>query len=299
MVLGKVQLGDFPPPRSVFPATDPALEAVCLKAMALRPEDRYSTPRALADDLEHWLAGEPVNVFRDPWTTRLARWGRRHEWAVRSAVVASALLAILGPLIVLDGLKKANEEADRRVAIARLEAERATERANAQTERARADRASDRADLEKNRAALAEKFASFGKAQQARRDRRPGWAAIGLAALKEAAKGPPGLVTADDLRREATACLSAVDLGPGEIFGETLDFDHPPAEGIAFNRDGSRLAVVEGFPNILLSARVVVFDTGSGKALFRLRWPSGRSPAEVVGSLARSGKTSSVRDIRQ
>ena len=37
--------------------------------------------RALADDLEHWLADEPVAVYREPLTTRLTRWGRRHRTA--------------------------------------------------------------------------------------------------------------------------------------------------------------------------------------------------------------------------
>ena len=41
---------------------DPALEAVCLKAMALKPEDRYATCRALADDVERWAADEPVSA---------------------------------------------------------------------------------------------------------------------------------------------------------------------------------------------------------------------------------------------
>ena len=31
-----------------------------MKAMALRPEDRYATPKALADDVERWMADEPV-----------------------------------------------------------------------------------------------------------------------------------------------------------------------------------------------------------------------------------------------
>ena len=39
----------------------PALEAICLKAMAL--DRRTATPRpALADDIEHWLADEPVTA---------------------------------------------------------------------------------------------------------------------------------------------------------------------------------------------------------------------------------------------
>ena len=60
-VLEKVQRGDFPPPRQVRPGVPPALEAVCLKAMALRPGDRYPSALALAADVEHWLADEPVS----------------------------------------------------------------------------------------------------------------------------------------------------------------------------------------------------------------------------------------------
>ena len=43
--------------------------------MALRPEDRYASPRALADDVEHWLADEPVSAYREPWPARLGALG--------------------------------------------------------------------------------------------------------------------------------------------------------------------------------------------------------------------------------
>ena len=65
-VLRAVQEGAFPPPR-VDPSIDPALEAVCLKAMATSPEDRYATPRALAEDVERWSADEPVSAWREPF----------------------------------------------------------------------------------------------------------------------------------------------------------------------------------------------------------------------------------------
>ena len=65
-VLRTVQRGDFPPPRQLDPSIDPALEAVCLKAMAPQPEDRYATRRALADDVERWMADEPVSAWREP-----------------------------------------------------------------------------------------------------------------------------------------------------------------------------------------------------------------------------------------
>ena len=34
--------------------------------MALKPEDRYASPRALADDVERWMADEPVTAWREP-----------------------------------------------------------------------------------------------------------------------------------------------------------------------------------------------------------------------------------------
>src|SRR5262249_31440295 len=62
-VLRAVQKGDFPPPRAVDPTIDRALEAVCLKAMAMKPEDRYPTAKALAEDVERWMADEPVTAW--------------------------------------------------------------------------------------------------------------------------------------------------------------------------------------------------------------------------------------------
>ena len=64
-ILEAVQKGSFPVPRSILPSVDPALEAICLKAMAFDPDDRYPTAR-LADDLERWLADEAVTAYREP-----------------------------------------------------------------------------------------------------------------------------------------------------------------------------------------------------------------------------------------
>ena len=56
------------PRRASSTATiDPALEAVCLKAMTFAPEERYATSRALADDIERWTAGQPVSAWHEPW----------------------------------------------------------------------------------------------------------------------------------------------------------------------------------------------------------------------------------------
>ena len=111
-VLRAVQKGDFPPPRRLDPAIDPALEAVCLKAMALRAEDRYPTPRALAEDIEHWMADEPVAAWREPWARRARRWERRHRTAVMAATSA-VLVALAGMFSVLVVQARANSELTR------------------------------------------------------------------------------------------------------------------------------------------------------------------------------------------
>jgi serine/threonine-protein kinase len=95
-VLARVRRGDIAPPRQVKPDTPPALDAVCRKAMALRPADRYATALDLAADVEHWLADEPVAAYPEPWTARAARWGRRHRTLLVAAAVllASAVVAL-------------------------------------------------------------------------------------------------------------------------------------------------------------------------------------------------------------
>ena len=60
-ILRRVQAGDVRAPREVDPSLDKALEAVCTKAMATKPEDRYASCRALAEDVERWMADEPVD----------------------------------------------------------------------------------------------------------------------------------------------------------------------------------------------------------------------------------------------
>jgi hypothetical protein len=108
-VLGRVRRGDFVPPSRVGPAVDPALEAVCLKAMALDPADRYPTARALAEDVERWLADEPVSAGREPLPRRARRWARRHRTAVTAAAVG-VLASVVGLAAVAAVQSQANRE---------------------------------------------------------------------------------------------------------------------------------------------------------------------------------------------
>ena len=128
-LLSKVQQGDFPRPREHDPRIDAALEAICRKAMALAPTDRYPTPKALADDLERWMADEPVTARREPFTQRARRWMRRHK-----TLVASALAASLVALVGLGAVAAVKARDNLRLEAANLQLARSVER-----ERARFD----------------------------------------------------------------------------------------------------------------------------------------------------------------
>jgi serine/threonine-protein kinase len=108
-VLGAVQKGSFARPRQLDQAIDRGLEAICLKAMALDPADRYSSARALDEDLERCMADEPVTAWPEPLAMRARRWGRRHRTAV-TTLIAAILVALAGTGAVLGVQTRANRE---------------------------------------------------------------------------------------------------------------------------------------------------------------------------------------------
>jgi serine/threonine protein kinase/tetratricopeptide (TPR) repeat protein len=107
-VLQKVQRGDFPRPREVKQNVPLPLEAICRKAMALLPANRYAAPRNLADDIEHWLADEPVSAWPEPWTAKARRWIGRHRTLV-TGTAAAVLVALVGLIVTTVLLTAANE----------------------------------------------------------------------------------------------------------------------------------------------------------------------------------------------
>src|SRR5262249_36188971 len=98
VLLFRVQQGEFTPPRraprgGVGAGGRGGGEAVGLKGMARKREGRYATARALAADVEQWLADEPVAAYREGLAGRLGRWARQHRpWVAAAGVVL--LLAV-------------------------------------------------------------------------------------------------------------------------------------------------------------------------------------------------------------
>ncbi len=94
-LLRQIELCEPWPLRQLQAGIPADLETVVLKAMAKRREDRYTTAREFAEDLQCVLDGKPT-VARPPTIPeRLAKWARRHMRVVAAAAVL-CLFAVLG-----------------------------------------------------------------------------------------------------------------------------------------------------------------------------------------------------------
>jgi serine/threonine-protein kinase len=124
-VLSQVQRGELRrlgPGRKDIPR---ALEAICLKAMAPQPHERYANALAIAADLEHWLADEPAQAYRESLLARLARWTRRHRSLVASAaaLLITAVAALTIGLVVVQEAQRQTESQRQAAVSARIQAD--------------------------------------------------------------------------------------------------------------------------------------------------------------------------------
>lgn len=81
-------------PRKVDASVPRDLETICLKALSKEPQGRYATAQAMADDLRHYLAGEPIAARRVGPAERSLRWVRRNP--AKTAAAALMLVLSLG-----------------------------------------------------------------------------------------------------------------------------------------------------------------------------------------------------------
>jgi serine/threonine-protein kinase len=89
----------------------PELDAVVLRAMALRPADRYPTVDALAADLGRWLAHEPVLARLPGPVERLVKFVRRNPWSSALGTAAALSLSVATGMVMLSAHEAALEAA--------------------------------------------------------------------------------------------------------------------------------------------------------------------------------------------
>ncbi len=112
-----------PEPRVVDASIPRPLSAICRKAMSRNRLDRYLSATALADDVQRWLADEPVSTYRDPWHVRAGRWARRHRQlaaTIAAGVVLTAFAATTAAVLINSARQDAIEARTREAEATRV-----------------------------------------------------------------------------------------------------------------------------------------------------------------------------------
>ena len=122
-VLSQIRERDPERPSTINPKIDRDVETICLKCLEKEPGRRYASAAALADDLNRWLAGEPVEARPVGRAVRLWRWCRRSP-AVAALTIAVSMLAVVVLLGALLAAHKSKAAAERERQLSRTSEER-------------------------------------------------------------------------------------------------------------------------------------------------------------------------------
>jgi WD40 repeat protein len=108
------QVTGFDPPRpcGLNAKVDRDLETIALKCLEKNPRSRYASAAALAEDLERWLAGEPIRARPTGLAERALKWARRRPAA--AALCGLIMAVFVGGLGAVVWNWQAAEEAQRR-----------------------------------------------------------------------------------------------------------------------------------------------------------------------------------------
>jgi serine/threonine protein kinase len=210
-LMDRIAHGTPAPLRQIDPSIPRDLETVVGKAMAREPRDRYATARALAEDLERFLADRPIRARRAGLLEQALRWRKRHP----AVAALSAAVVFLLAFSAGGGWWAAAKYREQVATVSRAERDTTDRLWEARLAQARAGRAS----------------------------RLPGQRFKSLEALAEAARIRPSR----ELRDEAIACLALVDVQVERQWPEDIETDRLEySTGVAFDAGLEHYAFSDG-----------------------------------------------------
>ncbi len=103
--MSRIVKDDPVPLRRLVPTIPVDLETVVLTCLQKDPRRRYETARALGEDLQRILDGEPIQARPATATERLFHWARRRKALVAASTAVLLSIALFGGLAVRERLR--------------------------------------------------------------------------------------------------------------------------------------------------------------------------------------------------
>ncbi len=231
------------PPRQLQPNVPRDLDTICLKCLQKDPQKRYREARELADDIRRFLNHEAILARRVGPIERSAKWIRRHP--MTAVVVLMSFIAAIGILGTAFWFSVHLGQQRAEVHMARLQVLAAAEVAEARSF-----------------------FAMLGEIQRRRTETEPGWKSQTLKDLKKIRSLSPATSRLNELRSEAAACLSSVDIGHKQTIATEFT-----AGCAAWHPENAIVAIGEARVTPLLQNLNVLFiDVNTRTVIRRLRF---------------------------
>ncbi|MEM8911498.1 MAG: serine/threonine-protein kinase [Planctomycetota bacterium] len=93
-MISAIAAGTIPSAQEINPKADPALQAICERAMSQRRYGRYQQAIEVAEDVQRWMAGEPVTALNETPRQRVNRWLIQHR-AMSQLLIGVAMVALV------------------------------------------------------------------------------------------------------------------------------------------------------------------------------------------------------------
>ncbi|HVP11357.1 MAG TPA: serine/threonine-protein kinase, partial [Phycisphaerae bacterium] len=131
-ILANITAVDPPPPSKINPRIDAELSAIVLKSLQKNKEDRYQSVDALSNDLQHYLAGEPVSA-RPPSGFYLLR-KAMYKYRLPVGIVAVLVIFASAMLLMFRFIRSSKAEVEQARQETRQLQEQVTEKEAARAE---------------------------------------------------------------------------------------------------------------------------------------------------------------------
>lgn len=93
-MISNVIAGNPIPPRRLEPGISKPLEAICLRAIRFQQEERFQSVKSLSDELDRFLADEPIDSYQESIFERTARWARKNRTWVMAGTATLVVLTV-------------------------------------------------------------------------------------------------------------------------------------------------------------------------------------------------------------